>query len=167
MSSNPTPTSLSVGTLDTIFESKNCSLAPVVQVLCTKAMSNGRLRAVINDGRTLFQHCIITEECTSAGGDDGKLLAAALDDKYAVVRLKDYSISSLPKKDNMPVLLVNQLEVIKLGKHHRSGYFDKAKPNTLLSLIRQRCRQEDRGQRELFRWSCFSAASTALHLKRR
>lgn len=111
-------TTLSDGSLDTILASKNTALAPVVQILCCKTMSNNRVRAVIYDGRTLFQHCIIVK----MDGDEEEMKdnKEVTDDeeisKFTVVRLDEYAVSAMPKKENMLVLLVSKMTVLKHGK---------------------------------------------------
>lgn len=105
-------TTLSEGSIDTIVTSKNTALSPVVQILCCKTMNNNRVRAVIYDGKTLFQHCIIItkNEGENVKSEDDESFA-----KFTIVCLDEYAISSMPKKENMPVLLVSKMTVIKQG----------------------------------------------------
>lgn len=99
---------LSQGSLDVILEQRNEHLRPIVQILGTKVMANNKIRTVISDGNSMCQHCILFSEDVESQHNSGLL------DKYTVVRLERYSLSSLPKKD-IPVLLVNQLTILKKG----------------------------------------------------
>ncbi|UXI21867.1 hypothetical protein NH340_JMT07811 [Sarcoptes scabiei] len=101
-------TFLSEGSLDIILEQRNEHLRPIVQILGTKVMANNRIRAVIFDSQTLCQHCILVCDDIEEKYNLGLL------EKFTVVRIEQYNVSSL-KKDNIPVLLVNQLTVIKKG----------------------------------------------------
>lgn len=103
-------TFLSEGSLDIILEQRNEHLRPIVQILGTKVMANNRIRAVIFDSQTLCQHCILVCDDIEEKYNLGLL------EKFTVVRIEQYNVSSL-KKDNIPVLLVNQLTVIKKGSN--------------------------------------------------
>lgn len=100
---------LSEGSLDIILEQMNDKLHPIVQLLGTKVMANNRIRSVIWDGQKLCQHCIFISEDLEKLHNENQL------DKFTVVRLEQYSVSSLPKKENMPVILVMRLTVLKPG----------------------------------------------------
>lgn len=100
---------LSDGSLDLILEQRNQNLQPIVQILGAKMMANNRLRAVVFDGRTICQHCIMVSEEIESLFQEGQL------DKFTIIRLQQYSVSSIPKKDNIPVILVQQLEILQKG----------------------------------------------------
>ncbi|KAH9425869.1 60S acidic ribosomal protein P1 [Dermatophagoides pteronyssinus] len=101
---------LSDGSLDLILEQRNQNLQPIVQILGAKMMANNRLRAVVFDGRTICQHCIMVSEEIESLFQEGQL------DKFTIIRLQQYSVSSIPKKDNIPVILVQQLEILQKGE---------------------------------------------------
>lgn len=100
---------LSDGSLDLILEQRNLNLRPIVQVLGAKVLANNRLRVVVFDGRTLCQHCIMIAEEMENLFNQGQL------DKFTIIRLEQYSVSSIPKKENTPVILVQKVEIIKNG----------------------------------------------------
>lgn len=100
---------LSDGSLDLILEQRNQNLRPIVQILGAKMLPNNRFRAVVFDGRTICQHCIMISEEIETLFNEGQL------DKFTIVCLEQYSVSSIPKKDNIPVILVQQLKVLKKG----------------------------------------------------
>ena len=101
---------LSDGCLDMMLQQKNDSLNPIVQILGTKIMNNNRIRAVISDGVSMCQHCIFFSEEIEQQHNDGLL------SKFTIVRLDQYTISALPKKENLPIILVNKMTYIMSGK---------------------------------------------------
>lgn len=108
---------LSEGSLNMIIEQMNDKIQPIVQILGTKVMASKRIRSVIWDGQTMCQHCIFVPEELEDMYNEGKL------DKYTVIKLVSYSVNMLTKKENMPVILVNELTILKQGK--ASSMFDK------------------------------------------
>lgn len=108
---------LSEGSLDIILQQSNDKLNPIVQILGTKVMSNNRLRSVIYDGQTICQHCIFVSDELDKLHHEGKL------EKFTVVKLEQYNVSSLPKKENMPVILVSAITVLKSGNIYFSLFF--------------------------------------------
>ncbi|KAI2807224.1 60S acidic ribosomal protein P1 [Blomia tropicalis] len=104
------PCYLSEGSIDMILEQKNDNLKPIVQILGSKKMANSRIRAVISDGLKMCQHCILLSEEIDKQYEDGLL------SKFTVIRLEQYQISSLAKKDNLPVILVTRLAIVKKGE---------------------------------------------------
>ena len=96
---------LSAGSLDQILEEKNTSLKPYVQVVGAKVLSENRSRIVIWDGTSICQHCITGTEAHTEGAFE----------KYSVIRLDEYSLSGLPKKDNIQIILVNKITLMAKG----------------------------------------------------
>ena len=72
-------------------------------------MSEGKIRSVIYDGESLCQHCIFI------GEDIIKLYNDGLLNKYAVIRLDDYTVSPLSKKENLPIIVVQKIALIIQG----------------------------------------------------
>ena len=101
---------LSDGSLDQITKEKNGNLNPIMQILGTKVMTNNRIRSVISDGTALCQHCIFISDDIMQLYNNGQL------EKFTVVRFDRYTISSLPSKSDIPVVLVNDMTVLKPGK---------------------------------------------------
>ncbi|KAH9417485.1 Vacuolar protein sorting-associated protein 53 [Dermatophagoides pteronyssinus] len=96
--------------LDLILEQRRQSdQQPIVQILGSKIMSNNHIRAIVFDGQTICQHCIFISSEIDQQYSDGKL------EKFTIIRLKQYSLSSIPKKDNIPVILVQQIEILRNG----------------------------------------------------
>lgn len=100
------PNTLSNGALNRIFEHKETDQSIYIQVLGSRELSSNRFRLVIWDGTELSQHCIVVSET----------LKFADFDKFAVFQLKAYTLSDLPKKENVQVMLVNDATRIAKGK---------------------------------------------------
>lgn len=103
-------TTLSNGSIDLIIEHRELNLRPIVQLLVSKIMSNNNhIRAVIFDGKTVCQHCIFVSTEIDRLYNEGKL------ENFTIIRLEHYSISSIPKRNNIPVILVNQIQILRKG----------------------------------------------------
>lgn len=100
---------LSEGAIELILSKQNETLKPIVQILGTKTMNSGRVRVVVWDTNSIAQHCVLLSEEVDDMMNTGKL------EKFSVIRLDDYSVSTLPNKGDIPVLLVTSVVPIKSG----------------------------------------------------
>ncbi len=115
------PTRLSEGVIEQMVTEKRGNLpGPLVQVLSTKPMANGRLRAVISDGVTTCQHCIFLS--TERGGQPtlaDPFGAPEEDDlqvaNFSVVRLDDYNLSELADK-GITIIMVPKVTTVLDGE---------------------------------------------------
>lgn len=119
MANNINNNRLSDGALDIILQANKNEQqqpqSPLVQLLATKVMQNGRIRAVISDGKTKCSQCVFMSEEIEQLYEQGNL------EKYTVIRLDEFTIYSNPTTANktiqgQPVILVHQLTIIKPGK---------------------------------------------------
>lgn len=100
---------LSEGAIDLILSKENETIKPIVQILGTKTMNSGRVRAVVWDTKSIVQHCVLLSEEVDDMLKAGKL------EKFSVIRLDEYTISTLPNKGDIQVLLVTSVVPIKSG----------------------------------------------------
>ncbi len=85
--------------------------APLLQLLGTKPITEGLVRVVLFDGRTINQHGILSLEDHATH----RLFADGLLDKFAVVRALDCSTNKVPTR-NMTVLLLSKIELVCAGE---------------------------------------------------
>ncbi|KAH9403580.1 60S acidic ribosomal protein P1 [Tyrophagus putrescentiae] len=82
---------------------------PLMQLLGVRPMQQGRLRAVLYDGLTINQHCILMHD------DAERLFAEGHLDKFTVIRVLDFTANAMPAK-NMTVLIINKMDLVRDGK---------------------------------------------------
>ncbi|XP_017492901.1 PREDICTED: glycine cleavage system H protein-like [Rhagoletis zephyria] len=76
--------------------------SPLMQLLAVKSMPEGRRRAILYDGFTVTQNCIIMH-------DDAESL-----DKFTVIRVRDFSLSTCTMPaENVTVLIINKMDLVR------------------------------------------------------
>ncbi|KAH9388453.1 60S acidic ribosomal protein P1 [Tyrophagus putrescentiae] len=89
--------------------SKPAFKPPLMQLLGAKPMQPSCLRAVLFDGLTINQHCILTHH------DAERLFAEGNFGKFTVIRVRSFAVNTIPEK-NVTVLMVNQMDLVRDGK---------------------------------------------------